>query len=270
MHCSFYRLGHRLPLGGVALLLEYSWAPAIVLLGLVILLFPDGRLPSPRWRPVLWSYLAAVACLAGSTYALAVTALTARPVRVDLGGGLTAVDSPPGSSAWAIFDRLIFPVLVAFWLSFVVAQVLSWKRSSGDRCQQLKWLMSGAAVLAVSEVICQPVLNFYPDLPTEVQLVLNVLLALGAAALPASIAVAILKYRLYDIDRLIFRTLAYAIVTGLLVGLYAGMALLATEVFRFRTPVAVAAATLAAAALFHPLRQRGAAGRGPAVQPGPL
>ena len=82
-----YRLGHRLPLGGVALLLEYSWAPASVLLGLVILLFPDGRLPSPRWRPVLWSYLAVVACLAGSTYALAVAALTARPVRVDSGGG---------------------------------------------------------------------------------------------------------------------------------------------------------------------------------------
>jgi hypothetical protein len=82
--------------------------------------------------------------------------------------------------------------------------------------------------------------------------------------------VAILKYRLYDIDRLISRTLAYAIGTGVLVGLYAGLVLLATEVFRFRTPVAVAAATLAAAALFHPLRQRGAAGRGPAVQPGPL
>ena len=251
-----YRLGHRLPLGGVALLLEYSWAPASVLLGLVILLFPDGRLPSPRWRPVLWSYLAVVACLAGSTYALAVAALTARPVRVDSGGGLTAVDAPPGSSAWAIFDRLIFPVFVAFWLSFVVAQVLSWSRSSGERRQQLKWLMSGAAVLAVSEVIGQPVLNFYPDLPAGVQLVLNVLLALGAAALPASIAVAILKYRLYDIDRLISRTLAYAIVTGLLVGLYAGLVLLATGVFRFRTPVAVAAATLAAAGLFHPLRQR--------------
>ena len=147
-------------------------------------------------------------------------------------------------------------MLVAFGLSFVVAQVLSWKRSSGDRCQQLKWLMSGAAVLAVSEVICQPVLNFYPDLPTEVQLVLNVLLALGAAALPASIAVAILKYRLYDIDRVISRTLAYAIVTGLLAGVYAGLVLLAIRVLRFSSPVAVAAATLAAAALFSPMRRR--------------
>ena len=75
-------------------------------------------------------------------------------------------------------------------------------------------------------------------------------------ALPVSIGVGILKYRLYEIDRIISRTLAYAILTGLLVGVYAGLVLLATEVFRFRTPVAVAAATLAAAALFNPVRQR--------------
>ena len=68
--------------------------------------------------------------------------------------------------------------------------------------------------------------------------------------------VAILKYRLYDIDRLLSRTLAYAIVTGLLVGVYAGLVLLATEVLRLHTPVAVAAATLAAAALFNPVRRR--------------
>ena len=74
--------------------------------------------------------------------------------------------------------------------------------------------------------------------------------------IPAAVGVAILKYRLYDIDRLISRTLAYAIVTGLLVGVYAGLVLLATQVFGLRTPVAVAAATLAAAALFSPLRRR--------------
>jgi hypothetical protein len=68
--------------------------------------------------------------------------------------------------------------------------------------------------------------------------------------------VAILKYRLYDIDRIISRTLAYAIVTGLLVGVYAGLVLLTTQVFRVHTPVAVAASTLAAAALFNPLRRR--------------
>ena len=65
-----------------------------------------------------------------------------------------------------------------------------------------------------------------------------------------------MKYRLYDIDRIISRTLAYAIITGLLVGVYAGLVLLTTQVFRIHTPVAVAAATLTAAALFNPLRRR--------------
>jgi hypothetical protein len=74
--------------------------------------------------------------------------------------------------------------------------------------------------------------------------------------LPACLGVAILKYRLYDIDPIISRTLAYAIVTGLLIGVYTGSVLLATQVFRFHGTVAVAAATLAAAALFNPLRRR--------------
>ena len=67
---------------------------------------------------------------------------------------------------------------------------------------------------------------------------------------------AILKYRLYEIDRLISRTLSYAIVTGLLIGVYAGLVIVVTQVFRARTPVAVAASTLAVAALFSPLLRR--------------
>jgi hypothetical protein len=82
------------------------------------------------------------------------------------------------------------------------------------------------------------------------------ILAFGLAALPVGIGVGILKYRLYEIDRIISRTLAYAIVTGLLIGVYAGLVLLATEVLRFHSTVAVAVSTLAAAALFNPLRQR--------------
>ena len=78
----------------------------------------------------------------------------------------------------------------------------------------------------------------------------------GAAALiPVAIGIAVLRYRLYDIDRIISRTVAYAIVTGLLVGVYAGLVLLATQVLRVHTPVAVAVATLAAAALFSPVRR---------------
>jgi hypothetical protein len=84
----------------------------------------------------------------------------------------------------------------------------------------------------------------------------SVLQAIGLLALPVSMGVAVFKYRLFDIDRILSRTLAYAIVTGLLVGVYAGLVLLATRVLVFQTPVAVAAATLAAAALFAPVRRR--------------
>jgi hypothetical protein len=79
---------------------------------------------------------------------------------------------------------------------------------------------------------------------------------IGVAALPAGMGVAILKYRLYDIDRIISRTLAYAIVTGLLIGVYAGLVLLARQVLPVTSPVAVAASTLAVAALFNPVRRR--------------
>ena len=82
-------------------------------------------------------------------------------------------------------------------------------------------------------------------------------ISIGAVALvPVAIGIAVLQYRLYDIDRVISRTVAYAIVTGLLVGIYAGLVLLATQVLRFSSAVAVAASTLAAAALFSPVRRR--------------
>jgi hypothetical protein len=84
----------------------------------------------------------------------------------------------------------------------------------------------------------------------------GVVVGIFIAALPVGIGMGILKYRLYDIDRIISRTLAYAIVTGLLAGVYAGLVLLATQVLEVRSPVAVTGSTLAAAALFSPLRHR--------------
>jgi hypothetical protein len=131
-------------------------------------------------------------------------------------------------------------LLAGILLPIVGRQVLSWRQATGERRQQLKWLAFGAAV-SVAWLIAM----FLFSLPI-----------VGIAALPVSMGIAILKYRLYDIDRIISRTLAYAIVTGLLVGVYAGLVLLTTQVFRVHTPVAVAAATLAAAALFNPLRRR--------------
>jgi hypothetical protein len=122
---------------------------------------------------------------------------------------------------------------------------LSWRRSAGERRQQLKWLAAGAAVCGVFGIWAI----------TTDSAIWQVLI-LGFAALPLGIGMGILKYRLYDIDWIISRTLAYAIVTGLLVGVYAGLVLLATQVLRVHGTVAVAAATLAAVALFSPARRR--------------
>jgi len=251
-----YRLGHHLPLAAAAVFLALWWCPLIATFPLVILLFPDGRLPSPRWRPVLWGYLAVGACWPVSVYAVAISAVAAGDVHILPGGDLKAVDNPAGSSAWlGSVEAVILPVMAVFWLVFVARQVLSWRRADGERRQQLKWLMSGAAVCMAATTFIAVGGTLDTSASPAFQAMFNVV-AVGIGALPVSIGVAILKYRLYDIDRIISRTLAYAIVTGLLVGVYAGLVLLATGVFRFHSTVAVAAATLAAAALFNPLRRR--------------
>ena len=181
-------------------------------------------------------------------------ALAAHPIRVDDNGSLAAVDQPAG---W--FNAVQGPlsvVLVVLSLAFIARQALSWRRSSGDRRQQLKWLASGAAVSTICLFAAASSSSSSAGNGPTLWGVLSTLAWMGVAALPISIGVAILRYRLYDIDRIISRTLAYAIVTGLLVGVYAGLVLLATEVLKFHSSVAVAASTLVAAALFNPVRRQ--------------
>ena len=246
------RPGYRLPVGPLVWL-DSAWFVGIAAIPLVILLFPDGKPPSARWRWVMWSYLAMVGCYLVCTYAVVIGAVAGHRTRIDANGAPEFLNHPAGwfSAATAVFNVL----LAAFWLSFVVAQAMSWRRSSGERRQQLKWLLAGAAVLAVSQAVLQPILSL-PNLSATAQGILNTASAVALAALPVGLAVAIMRYRLYEIDRIISRTLAYAIVTGLLVGVYAGLVLLATQVLSIRSPVAVAGATLATAALFNPVRRR--------------
>jgi hypothetical protein len=240
-----YRLHHGgLPLGWVAVLAQPGWAPAIVLFGLAVLLFPDGALPSPRWRPVLWVYLAVAGLWMAGAEIVSAGAVAGHDVRVDPSGNLLVLGPTTGPYGWfGVVEDVFFPVLAACWLASVAAQAASYRRASGERRQQLKWLLTGAVVGGIGLVLSISGLS----------LVGTVI----ALALPACMAVAIFRYRLYEIDRVISRTLAYAIVTGLLVGVYAGIVLLVTEVLGFHhSTVAVAAATLAAAALFNPLRRR--------------
>ncbi|MCW2907169.1 MAG: histidine kinase [Actinomycetia bacterium] len=243
----YYRFGHHgLPLAPVAVLLTALWAPALLLFPVVILLFPDGRLAAPRWRWVLRAYAVAGALASAAVFAPAVTAVARHDVRIDAAGNLIST-GPPHGGPLAAAGVLVLGLILVIVLSFVAHQVLSWRRATGQRRQQLKWLATGAAVtLAVITV----------SLGTSSTSVVGEILGIGLAALPVGIGVGILKYRLYEIDRIISRTLAYAIVTGVLVGVYAGLVLLATQVLRFHSSVAVAVSTLAAAALFNPLRHR--------------
>jgi hypothetical protein len=246
-----YGLRHGdLPLGAVALLAQPGWAPGIVLLGLLILLFPDGRLPSSRWRWLVAAYAAVAALWMAGTVVLTVRALADHRTQVDSGGNLLLLGGQdPAAGWWNLVQSLFFPLLLACWLASIASQALSFRRSSGERRQQLKWLLAGSIVTLAG---LGPA-AFAKGIPGSVVLGAMVIAFL---ALPVSIGVAVLRYRLFDIDRIVSRTLAYAIVTGLLVGVYAGLVLLTTEVFGFHTPVAVAASTLAAAALFTPVRRR--------------
>jgi hypothetical protein len=243
----YYRFGHHgLPLAPAAVLLTPLWAPALLLFPVVILLFPDGRLAARRWRWVLRAYVVAGALVSAAVLAPVVTAVARHDVRLDAAGNLITTGRPHGGFL-AATGVLVLGLILVIVLSFVAHQVLSWRRATGERRQQLKWLATGAAVtLAVVAV----------SLGISSTSVVGEILGIGLAALPVGIGVGILKYRLYEIDRIISRTLAYAIVTGVLVGVYAGLVLLATRVLPLSSPVAVAASTLAAAALFSPLRRR--------------
>jgi len=235
-YARFALIAHRGPVGlgrAMGWLSNATWLIPVALLVFLFLLFPTGRLHSRRWRGPAW--------LVGVAFAI-----------TEVGQVIDATRSwadPFGSSGGgpaSVLDGMTAVLVSGAVLVSVAALVVRFARSVGEERLQLKWCALAAALLAAA---------FLALIWVNTALV-NVLESLAFMGLWAAIAVAVLKYRLYEIDRIISRTLAYAIVTGLLVGVYAGLVLLATGVLRFHTPVAVAAATLIAAALFAPLRRR--------------
>jgi hypothetical protein len=225
-----------LPAGrAFAWLANWTWLIPVAMLSLLFLLFPTGYLPSRRWRPAGW-FVNGVFALATVWMLIGATRLWAHPFYTS--------SSPAG--LLGLLYRMTAVLISTALLVAVAALMVRFARSTGEERLQLKWCAAAALVVIVVFIATIWVNSA----------VVNVLQSLAFVGLWTAIAVAVLKYRLYDIDRIISRTLAYAIVTGLLVGVYAGLVLLATQVFRFHSTVAVAASTLAAAALFNPLRRR--------------
>ena len=236
-----YHQHDHLPLGAVALVLSPFGQLAIVMLPLIVLLFPDGRLPSRRWGALL----AVVLVLAGyglvANEAAIVAGLAGHDLRVSSDGTPVISGGVSHTATLAAFAGVLTLIVAA-----IVRQVLAWRHAGSDRRQQIKWLISGVCVFLLIGV---PSLGISSDL-------WEAGIAIGFSALPLAIGVGILRYRLYDIDRIVSRTVSYGIVTALLAGAYAGLVLLATRELRFSSEVAVAVSTLVAAAAFNPVRRR--------------
>jgi hypothetical protein len=220
---------------------EFSWAPATVLgVTLPALLVPDGRLRSRRWRPV-----AAAAVVAG---ALALVGFGLAPARLED----TPIANPFGLAgpAGAIAATMALAGILLWAVTLVAALtcvVLRFRAARGVERQQLRWVAAGAAA-AVAGLLA--------GAAAPQATVLSSVLYASVLCVPAAVGVAVLRYRLWDLDRLVSRTVTYAVVTALLVVPYLLVVPAVTELAEGSGSLAVAAATLAAAAAFSPLRRR--------------
>lgn len=240
--------------GGVWAAWYVGWSLIVLfpagLLTYLLLLFPDGRPLTRRWWVVFW-------CAVGTCGTFLVITWLA-PLPITLGDGQRNVPNP---TALRHLDHVFYGVIgdiswllgFVFLLLAVVSVVLRYRRSAGEERLQLKWF---AWATAVSLGLIFALLPVAP-MGTAGQVIYDAAIVAGLGfALPTAIGVAVLKYRLYAIDRIISRTVSYVLVTGLVVGVYLGCVALLTRVLPVRGSVGVAVSVLAAAALFAPLRRR--------------
>jgi hypothetical protein len=235
---------------GMVLAAAYNswwWYPTLALvLVFTPLLFPTGRLLSARWRPV------AVAAAVGTATIIALSVLQPtfqdedHPVRNPI--GIAGIPDPEAGALGAV----LFGLLLLCSVAAVLSVVLRFRRSRGVERQQLKWFTYAAALMGVFLLLAD---YLFPQ-----SFVVELLYGLAVALVPVAAGVAVLRYRLYDIDRLVNRTLVYGALTALLGAGYAGAVLvlgqLSGGVGRDPPSWAVAGATLAVAALFQPARRR--------------
>jgi uncharacterized membrane protein YhaH (DUF805 family) len=230
--------------GALAWVTSWLFAVDLALLTALLLLFPSGRPPSPRWWWVLW--LASV-----GNGLIVIGALGLWPLR---GVALLQTDGPEQGGLLAALGSVGFLAALAALLVAGASLVVCFRRARGVERQQLKWLLY-AVVIAILGI---PLLSLAPSRTPELAADLASILLI--ALIPVAVGLAILRYRLYDIDRLINRTLVYGLLTALLAGVYALVVLVPGQLFGgFGTNPpswAIAGATLAVAALFRPARRR--------------
>ena len=211
------------------------------------LLFPDGRLPSPRWRKLAYLAAASIAGLFVNT-AFRADVLNTIPIQNPL--GVAAMDP-----IRQVLDMASFSGLVVSLVASVASLVVRLRRSRGDERQQIKWFLAAAAALTFIIAIA-PFTFFTPLFP---EWAWPVALLGSLSLIPIAAGVAILKYRLYEIDVIINRTLVYVALTAMLASAYLGIVVVLQRVLAPLTAdsdIAIAGSTLAVAALFRPARAR--------------
>ena len=239
-------------------LTQAIWVPPIGLLSIyLILLFPDGKLPSRRWRPLAW--------LSGMVMVLASLGITIAPGPLEGHPGVRnpfGLEGAPWLASAGIVILLLLPLCM---LASALSLVLRYRHSRGEEREQIKWIAFAASVVGLLYLITMVSSLFFPlgwgaaGSPLWLGLLQDVALV-SFTAVPIAVGFAVLKYRLYDIDFLINRTLVYGSLTATLVALYFGGIVMLQRVFVLLTgqqsTLAVVASTLLIAALFVPLRRR--------------
>jgi hypothetical protein len=252
---AWYALVHQpgsLP-GGLAMgwLGSWPWFIALVLILVFLpLTFPNGQLVSPRWRPVAWAAAAWLALIwVGAAFS---------PGPLE-GTGSATVPNPLGiqgaGAAFTLLEAILAPGVGLLMLLSVASMVTRFRRARGAERQQLKWF-TYAAVLSVLLFLIFILTGLDTQTPSPLGAVIA---ALWLMAIPVAIGVALLRYHLFDIDRLINRTLVYGLLTAILGLVYVGGVVVFSQVLNPAsgdTELAVAASTLVVAALFQPLRRR--------------
>jgi MFS family permease len=238
---------------------DWIWVPAVGLLGTyVLLLFPDGKLPSRRWRPLAW--------LSGAVILLLSLGVMLAPGPLDNLGGVRNPFGIEGADWLTVAAYALLPLLPLCMLASALSLVLRYRRSGGEERQQIKWIAFAASVVVVLYAIAMIASFVFPaESWTTAGSVwwLNLLtyaVLSSFTIVPMAVGMAVLKYRLYEIDIIINRALVYVSLTATLVALYlSGIVLLQRVFVAFtgqRSTLAVVASTLLIAALFNPLRRR--------------